>query len=53
MATPEAIWPRQAQDPTSMEHTFALLKPNGFNAQINVQSWMFHSSYEQLREWLS
>jgi type II restriction/modification system DNA methylase subunit YeeA len=35
-----------------MEHAFALLKPNGFNAQINMQSWMFLSSYEQLREWL-
>jgi len=35
-----------------MEHAFALLKPNGFNAQINMHSWMFLSSYEQLREWL-
>lgn len=35
-----------------MEHAFALLKPNGFNAQINMQSWMFLSSYEQLRDWL-
>lgn len=35
-----------------MEHAFALLKPQGFNAQINMQSWMFLSSYEQLREWL-
>lgn len=35
-----------------MEHAFSLLKPNGFNAQINMQSWMFLSSYEQLREWL-
>lgn len=35
-----------------MEHAFALLKPNGFNAQINMQSWMFLSSYENLRDWL-
>jgi hypothetical protein len=35
-----------------MEHAFTLLKPQGFNAQINMQSWMFLSSYEQLREWL-
>ncbi|MFV3380927.1 BREX-1 system adenine-specific DNA-methyltransferase PglX [Pseudomonas sp. NY15354] len=35
-----------------MERAFALLKPQGFNAQINMQSWMFLSSYEQLREWL-
>lgn len=35
-----------------MEHAFALLKPQGFNAQINMQSWMFLSSYEQLRGWL-
>lgn len=35
-----------------MERAFTLLKPQGFNAQINMQSWMFLSSYEQLREWL-
>lgn len=35
-----------------MERAFSLLKPQGFNAQINMQSWMFLSSYEQLREWL-
>lgn len=35
-----------------MEHAFMLLKPQGFNAQINMQSWMFLSSYEKLREWL-
>lgn len=35
-----------------MERAFALLKPQGFNAQINMQSWMFLSSYEQLRDWL-
>jgi hypothetical protein len=35
-----------------MEHAFKLLKPHGFNAQINMQSWMFLSSYENLRDWL-
>ncbi|HDZ09175.1 BREX-1 system adenine-specific DNA-methyltransferase PglX [Pseudohongiella sp.] len=35
-----------------MEHAFKLLKPYGFNAQINMQSWMFLSSYENLRDWL-
>ena len=33
-----------------MEHSFSLLKPNGSNAQVNMQSWMFLSSYEKLRE---
>lgn len=32
-----------------MEHSFSLLKPNGFNAQVNMQSWMFLSSYQELR----
>lgn len=35
-----------------MEHAFSLLKPNGFNAQINMQSWMFLSAYENLRSYL-
>ncbi|MGR9098212.1 BREX-1 system adenine-specific DNA-methyltransferase PglX [Klebsiella quasipneumoniae] len=35
-----------------MQHAFSLLKKNGFNAQINMQSWMFLSSYEALRNWL-
>ena len=35
-----------------MQHAFFLLKENGFNAQINMQSWMFLSSYEVLRAWL-
>ncbi|CDG15738.1 BREX-1 system adenine-specific DNA-methyltransferase PglX [Xenorhabdus doucetiae] len=35
-----------------MQHAFSLLKANGFNAQVNMQSWMFLSSYEKLREWL-
>lgn len=35
-----------------MERAFGLLRPRGFNAQINMQSWMFLSSYEKLREWL-
>jgi type II restriction/modification system DNA methylase subunit YeeA len=33
-----------------MEHTFNLLKPEGYNAQVNMQSWMFLSSYEKMRE---
>lgn len=32
-----------------MERAFKLLNPTGFNAQVNMQSWMFLSSYEQLR----
>ncbi|EIM8137598.1 BREX-1 system adenine-specific DNA-methyltransferase PglX [Escherichia coli] len=35
-----------------MQHEFSLLKENGFNAQVNMQSWMFLSSYVSLREWL-
>ncbi|SEQ21488.1 Eco57I restriction-modification methylase [Ectothiorhodospira magna] len=35
-----------------MEHAFSLLTPLGYNSQINMQSWMFLSSYEKLREWL-
>ena len=35
-----------------MERTFGLLTHNGYNAQVNMQSWMFLSSYEALREWL-
>ena len=33
-----------------MERTFKLLTKNGNNAQVNMQSWMFLSSYEKLRE---
>ena len=32
-----------------MERAFKLLSKEGFNAQINMHSWMFLSSYEQLR----
>ncbi|UNH40847.1 BREX-1 system adenine-specific DNA-methyltransferase PglX (plasmid) [Moellerella wisconsensis] len=32
-----------------MERAFKLLSQYGFNAQINMQSWMFLSSYQQLR----
>lgn len=32
-----------------MERAFKLLTERGFNAQVNMQSWMFLSSYEQLR----
>lgn len=35
-----------------MERAFGLLRLTGYNAQINMQSWMFLSSYEKLREWL-
>jgi type II restriction/modification system DNA methylase subunit YeeA len=35
-----------------MEHAFSLLKPNGLNSQVNMQSWMFLSSFEKLRTWL-
>ncbi len=35
-----------------MQHVFSLLKENGFNAQVNMQSWMFLSSYVSLREWI-
>nr|WP_294863887.1 BREX-1 system adenine-specific DNA-methyltransferase PglX [uncultured Pseudogulbenkiania sp.] len=35
-----------------MERAFGLLNATGFNAQVNMQSWMFLSSYEKLREWL-
>lgn len=32
-----------------MEIAFNLLTKNGFNAQVNMQSWMFLSSYEDMR----
>ena len=35
-----------------MERAFKLLNEAGYNAQVNMQSWMFLSSYEALREWL-
>ncbi|MEI7186537.1 BREX-1 system adenine-specific DNA-methyltransferase PglX [Dickeya dianthicola] len=35
-----------------MQHAFSLLKKNGFNAQVNMQSWMFLSIFESFREWL-
>ncbi|EPU4032710.1 BREX-1 system adenine-specific DNA-methyltransferase PglX [Enterobacter asburiae] len=35
-----------------MQLGFYFLKKNGFNAQINMQSWMFLSSYDSLRKWL-
>lgn len=35
-----------------MERSFSLLNKNGFNAQVNMQSWMFLSSYENLRNWI-
>lgn len=33
-----------------MEKGFTLLTDTGFNAQVNMQSWMFLSSYEKMRE---
>ena len=33
-----------------MERAFELLNPQGFNAQVNMQSWMFLSSYEDMRK---
>ncbi|MCH9375773.1 BREX-1 system adenine-specific DNA-methyltransferase PglX [Klebsiella pneumoniae] len=35
-----------------MQHAFSLLKEDGFNSQVNMQSWMFLTSYELLRNWL-
>ncbi|EIP3260571.1 BREX-1 system adenine-specific DNA-methyltransferase PglX [Escherichia coli] len=35
-----------------MQRAFSLLKENGFNAQVNMQAWMFLSSFESFREWL-
>ncbi|EPO0035443.1 BREX-1 system adenine-specific DNA-methyltransferase PglX [Vibrio cholerae] len=33
-----------------MERAFNFLKKDGYNAQVNMQSWMFLSSFEKLRE---
>jgi len=33
-----------------MDRAFYLLKTTGFNAQINMQSWMFLASFSKLRE---
>jgi len=33
-----------------MEHGFTLLKENAFNAMVTMQSWMFLSSYEKMRQ---
>ena len=33
-----------------MERAFNLLKVSGYNAQVNMQSWMFLSSYQAMRE---
>ncbi|HFI9374577.1 TPA: BREX-1 system adenine-specific DNA-methyltransferase PglX [Vibrio parahaemolyticus] len=33
-----------------MERAFNFLKINGYNAQVNMQSWMFLSSFEKMRE---
>lgn len=33
-----------------MERVFNFLKEEGYNAQVNMQSWMFLSSFEKMRE---
>ncbi|MCS0321280.1 BREX-1 system adenine-specific DNA-methyltransferase PglX [Vibrio diabolicus] len=33
-----------------MERVFNMLKEGGYNAQVNMQSWMFLSSFEKMRE---
>lgn len=33
-----------------MERSFYLLKKGGFNAQVNMQSWMFLTSFEEFRK---
>ncbi|KPM01487.1 BREX-1 system adenine-specific DNA-methyltransferase PglX [Vibrio splendidus] len=33
-----------------MERAFHLLNETGFNAQVNMQSWMFLSSFEKIRQ---
>lgn len=33
-----------------MERAFNFLKEDGYNAQVNMQSWMFLSSFEKMRE---
>ncbi|MCK8136736.1 BREX-1 system adenine-specific DNA-methyltransferase PglX [Pseudoalteromonas sp. 2CM28B] len=35
-----------------MERAFNLLTPNGYNAQVNMQVWMFLSSYSGLRDFI-
>ena len=35
-----------------MERAFNLLNANGYNAQVNMQSWMFLSSFEKMRKTL-
>ncbi|WP_219627600.1 Eco57I restriction-modification methylase domain-containing protein, partial [Vibrio parahaemolyticus] len=33
-----------------MERVFGFLKEDGYNAQVNMQAWMFISRFEKLRE---
>lgn len=35
-----------------MQFAFLLLKDNGFNAQINMQAWMFLTSYQKIRSYI-
>jgi type II restriction/modification system DNA methylase subunit YeeA len=50
----KTIYPNSKSDLYAifMERAFDQLKPNGFNAQVNMQSWMFLSSFEDFRVWL-
>ncbi|KEL06831.1 eco57I restriction-modification methylase family protein [Escherichia coli 4-203-08_S3_C2] len=35
-----------------MERAFKLLNPTGYNAQVNMQAWMFLSNYKKFRSYL-
>ena len=35
-----------------MERAFSFLKTNGFNAQVNLQSWMYLNGFRNLRSWI-
>lgn len=43
-------YPRSKTDMFAMFMETGFVKPNGFTAMINMHSWMFLSSYEQLRK---
>lgn len=48
----KATFPDSKSDLFAMfiERGFAWCKPNGFNSMVTMQSWMFLSSYEAMRE---
>lgn len=51
----KAHYPNSKSDLFAMfiERAFKWLKPGGYNAQVTMQSWMFLSSFEELRQqWL-